>query len=428
MNTVFSICSLNFVRRAIVLLDSVAKTTPGIKTVLFIVDRADEETLKKLKTVQQHHSIVFADKLNIINYSEMCFKYSIVEMNTAIKPNAFAYLFQNGSDKALYLDPDIFVLDNLNNVFSLLDSHSAIVTPHIISDSPASPGTQPLLDFLWGGIMNLGFIAISNDLFGKKIISWWEDKLFDGAFEDKFLSTAYDQKWVDFFPALFGNRIFIERNPGYNVASWNIHERKLLCENGCFSISYETKSYPLVFYHFSGYKIGSNALNSRIPDFKIIEGTPLHALVASYLSLIEKIPEPELDKATYAFSVFSNQVIILPIHRRLFRQLREKINSDPFDAEGRLYTCFKACRMIGNSNYIEEIRKFTKTPAKQRSESIFKWFMLFIYHLFGYKKYLMLLEAFYKYSRIEHNTFLIESRLEKYSNRQLVSDKKQRLH
>lgn len=414
MNTVFTICSMNFFRRALVLLDSFTNTNPGTKTVVFIVDRVGTETMDKIKTLQKRHCVVFADALNIEKYNEMCFKYNLVELNTAIKPDAFNYVFANGAQKAIYLDPDILVLNSLNDTFILLDKHSAIVTPHLISDGFSRSKMEKYFDLHLCGIMNLGFIAVANDDYGKRLISWWKNKLLDNAFVDKYLFTAYDQKWADSFTSLFGERIFIQRNPGYNVASWNINERELLFDKNCFSIEYENKNYPLYFFHYSGYKIGSGILNWRFPEFKILQGTPLQMIVSKYNSLIDAIQYPDLDATPYAFSSYTNGSPVLPIHRRLFRQLIDKINSDPFDAHGPLYKSFLSSGVRGNENYGEDIRIYTKTKSKKNSESIFKYMLLFLFHLLGLKRYLMLLEAFYKYSRLENNTFLVEGRLDRY--------------
>jgi hypothetical protein len=405
---------MNFFRRALVLLDSVANTTPDIKTVVIIVDMVDAETLVKIKKLQKRHSVIFADALTIEKYNEMCFKYDLVELNTAIKPAVFNYLFREGAQKAIYLDPDILVVENLNTVFTLLDNYSAIITPHLISDGFSQPAVEKYAELRLCGIMNLGFIAVSNDNHGRRLISWWEKNLLNTAFVDKFLFTAYDQKWADAFSSLFGERIFVERNPGFNVASWNIHERELVMIDKGFSIAYKEKKHALVFFHFSGYKIGSNVLNWRFPEFKIIENTPLHEITSKYNSLIENIPEPDLDKAPYAFSRFSNNSLILPIHRRFYRQMAAEIDGDPFDANGPFYKSLAASRVLGNANYVEDIRIYTKTQSKKNNESLFKFLLILFFRLFGLKKYLMLLEAFYKYSRMEHNTFLIDRQFKKY--------------
>ena len=41
----------------------------------------------------------------------------------------------------------------------------------------------------------------------------------------------------------------ILRHPGYNMALWNLHERRLTCGEGTYKVN---DAHDLVFYHFSG--------------------------------------------------------------------------------------------------------------------------------------------------------------------------------
>jgi len=72
----------------------------------------------------------------------------------------------------------------------LLDNYSAIITPHLISDDFSIIAMEKYAELRLCGIMNLGFIAISNDNFGRRLITWWGKNLLDAAFVDKFLFTA----------------------------------------------------------------------------------------------------------------------------------------------------------------------------------------------------------------------------------------------
>jgi hypothetical protein len=93
-----------------------------------------------------------------------------------------------------------------------------------------------------------------------------------------------------------------------------------------------------------------------------------------------------------------------------------EIDGDPFDANGPFYKSLTASRMLGNANYVEDIRIYTKSKSKKNSETAFKLILIVFFRVFGLKKYLILLEAFYKYSRIEHNTFLINRQFKKFLN------------
>ena len=57
-----------------------------------------------------------------------------------------------------------------------------------------------------------------------------------------------DQKWMDLVPGLFGE-VFIMREPGYNVAYWNLHSRTVDLLNGRVRVNGK----PCYFFHFSGF-------------------------------------------------------------------------------------------------------------------------------------------------------------------------------
>ena len=51
------------------------------------------------------------------------FKYSIVELSTAVKPYAFEYLFRSQAvDRIIYLDPDIKIYSGLHKIIAALDT------------------------------------------------------------------------------------------------------------------------------------------------------------------------------------------------------------------------------------------------------------------------------------------------------------------
>ncbi|OYX08928.1 MAG: hypothetical protein B7Z16_18905 [Algoriphagus sp. 32-45-6] len=65
---------------------------------------------------------------------------------------------------------------------------------------------------------------------------------------------------MDLAPLLF-EKIFILKHRGYNMAWWNFAERKLLDSGGDYSIN-QTDQH-LYFFHFSGFKPGSEYITGR---------------------------------------------------------------------------------------------------------------------------------------------------------------------
>ena len=177
-------------------------------------------------------------------------KYNITELNTAVKPFFFSYLFGSyqKADEIIYLDPDVVLFSTFNDLEKEFKTNDIIITPHI---------TKPLRDdkllreedFLNSGLYNLGFIGIRRSQGGQDMLSWWSERLLEKGFIDFKSGLFTDQKWIDFVPLFFKNvRIFT--NPGYNIAYWNLHERKLSLKDDKYFVN---DIYPLVFYHFSGY-------------------------------------------------------------------------------------------------------------------------------------------------------------------------------
>jgi len=55
------------------------------------------------------------EDLPVGNLYEMCFKYDVVELSTAVKPSLLLLLLERyGEERLMYLDPDMVVLNHLN--------------------------------------------------------------------------------------------------------------------------------------------------------------------------------------------------------------------------------------------------------------------------------------------------------------------------
>ena len=78
-----------------------------------------------------------------------------------------------------------------------------------------------------------------------------------------------DQKWGDLFPS-FVDGAKILRHPGYNIAYWNLHERKI---KGSSKKGWTANGKPLRFLHFSGVKIDNSENISRLSKIHTIHNT-----------------------------------------------------------------------------------------------------------------------------------------------------------
>ena len=152
------------------------------------------------------------------------FKYSTLELCTAVKPYAFEYLFRNQAlDRVVYLDPDIRIYSPLTKVTEALETADIVLTPHLTAplDDDMRPGE---IDILRTGAYNLGFIAVAWRPTGAAFLMWWQQRLYDHCVVDLPRGLFVDQRWVDLVPGMFEG-VCIVRDPGYNVVYWNLSYR-----------------------------------------------------------------------------------------------------------------------------------------------------------------------------------------------------------
>lgn len=281
---------------------------------------------------------------------QLCFKYNVTELCTAVKPVAARHLMDAfGADRVLYLDPDIAVFDSLTPLENLLDSASILLTPHVLEpevDQQCIVMGEVL--FLKRGAFNLGFFGVRNDDTGRRFLSWWNDRLMDfcldDAHEQHALQAHYaliglftDQKWIDLVPSLF-DRHHIVRDPGYNVATWNLSHRAITRDT---TGHWLVNGQPLRFFHFSGVDSGAHR---EVLDV-VVEVNSSAALAYDisdwYLRRLAQEGDATYSDFPYTFATYDDGTPIPAAHRRLYaldRSARERF-PDPFRVDGA--SCFR---------------------------------------------------------------------------------------
>lgn len=247
MKVAFTICSNNYLAQAKVLVDSWYENNPDTQFLIFLVDEyspsIDYAIFEPAKVIEIR---------NIVGryIHSLASRFNITELNTAVKPDIFIYLFkQNKWDKILYLDPDILLKDNMALAYQALEESNAILTPHIFTpiDDRWMPNDVQLLST---GIYNLGFLGLSNSQETYKLLNWWRNRVLKYGYRDHVKGLFYDQIWMNYAPIFF-DKVSILREPGYNVANWNLHERKLsYAANDSIMVN---DTHRLCFFHFSGF-------------------------------------------------------------------------------------------------------------------------------------------------------------------------------
>ena len=187
--------------------------------------------------------------LGIATWNEMAAGYSVLELSTAVKPWLLRHLLRDrGVPDITYLDPDIQVFGSLAEVSDLLREHAVVVNPHLTAAMPRDGQRPSETDILISGSFNLGFAGFAGNADVHELLDWWSERLATDCLVAPERGYFVDQRWMDLVPGLVPT-LFILRDPGYNVAYWNLAGRDVRRDGDRLTVN----GRPLRFFHFSGY-------------------------------------------------------------------------------------------------------------------------------------------------------------------------------
>lgn len=310
-NAVLTIVSNNYIPYAATLMSSLAESNPDYERYVFLCD----EDVGNAAAYAGNFTLIQADSIGIPSFADMALRYDVMELNTAIKPFAMKWLFdKKGADNVIYLDPDIFVyrkLDELDETLS--QGHSIVLTPHIMK--PVEDGYFPdEYSMLQAGTFNLGFIAASRNEEAIAFLEWWGRQLRTRCHADFKRGMFTDQKWCDLAPSLLQN-LAILRNPGYNVAYWNLFQRRF---SGNQRRGIEVDGSPLAFFHFSGLTIDEPQQVSKHQNrLHWADIKPLQPLFKKYRKRLADFGWKKEAKASYSYNRVDG-LRLVPVIRELY--------------------------------------------------------------------------------------------------------------
>lgn len=306
---IFTIVSNNYLHYANTLFDSVREHCPNADLALGLCDKLTDGT----------HcpgaDIIEMQSLNIPHISRFIYQYTILELNTAIKPYVIEELMNRGYDAVIYIDPDIKLFSTIDPMLKLLEQHNVVLTPHLTNllDDGKLPNE---LGILQAGSYNLGYVGLANSHETKKLVKWWQEKLYKECVVDISRGLFVDQKWMDMVPSIFDG-VYICRDEGWNVAYWNLNHRDI---EEVAKGQFEVNGRPLMFFHFSGYSIEATTLSKHQNRFKKTDkGPALQKLCKIYDSCLTENGIGKYKNLDYAFSQFADGVNVPDAARKIIK-------------------------------------------------------------------------------------------------------------
>lgn len=142
-------------------------------------------------------------------------------------------------ERLTYLDADMFFLKNPSTIFNEFElSGSAVLITEHAFDSKYS-------EFVMFGKFCVQWITYKKNK-SEKIIKWWQDRCLEWCFAKLEKDRFGDQKYLDQWPLLFPDLVYVLRNKNLILAPWNQ-----------LKFSNET-----VLWHFHGFRL--------LNDYKIL--------------------------------------------------------------------------------------------------------------------------------------------------------------
>ena len=362
MMIVFTSITLNYLPKAKILAKTLKQLHPDWQFHLVISDKIPSgmENLFGQELNQPiFDKVVWIEELPISDINSWIFKHSVVEICTAVKGPYLKYLADQGFEKVVYIDPDIAIINSLDPIDTWLDEHGVLLTPHLLNytDNPQSIRDNEIMGTMRHGTFNLGFLAVNTlNRDGRRFVDWWNDRLLDYCYADYEKGLFTDQKWVDLAPSFFEDLLII-RDPGYDVASWNLDCRKLsFNEQGQLIVN---GSFPLRFYHFTGYDSGAgmNVVKSLTSGG---ENPVVNELWAWYIRQLEDNGHGAIGKTKSFYDTFDNGTKIEKDMRVTYRESPElqRVFPNPFSTDS------------GKGGYLKWWRKDRKPKQDTRQEKI----------------------------------------------------------
>ena len=308
----FTSITSNYIPKARVLAASLKAQHPQWK---FHVVLSDEPPPGDWLACPQFDSVIRADTLPIERFRAWAFGHTIVELCTAVKGPALREIGRRfAAEAVMYFDPDICVAGRLDDLTARLEAGaSVLLTPHLTEAEPTPRGIEDNeIAALKHGVYNLGFVAVRMDANGQRFADWWAERLL-GWCEDFIPGGLFtDQRWADLAPALFDG-VHIVRSPRYNVATWNISNRRV---EGEPPAALRVNGEPMGFYHFSGLDKGALATMLEIYGR---QSPAVQQFLAWYLRRCDEEGQGAIGETPWAMGRYADGTPVAREHRLLYR-------------------------------------------------------------------------------------------------------------
>ncbi len=237
----------NYLAYGLVMYESLKKNCADFHLFIFAFDEKCEEVLKKLAlenvTVISLKDFEDEELLRIKptrGKGEYCWTCT---------PSTIFYVLKNFAvPSCTYIDADLYFFSDPKILIEELGEKSVSIIEHRYTPKYDQSKNS--------GKYCVQFMTFKNDEDGLEVLKWWRERCIEWCFGRVEDGKFGDQKYLDDWMARF-NCVRELKNLGGGVAPWNIEQYRFVEENKKI-LGIEKKSgkkFPLIFFHFHGFKI-----------------------------------------------------------------------------------------------------------------------------------------------------------------------------
>jgi glycosyltransferase involved in cell wall biosynthesis len=321
-----TVIAKNYLAHARALARSLRRHHPTAPLYVLLVDEVEG----RFDPAAEEFTPVPLSAIDLPDQREMCFRYELLELCTAVKPWLLRWAFARGHSRLVFLDPDVWVYRPLDELLASLDEWDVVLTPHLTRrvDDGRYPDEHLILLV---GTYNLGFLALARSAGVDRLLEWWAARCRWECTLERQRGLFLDQKWMNLVPG-FLERVLVLRHPGYNLAHWNLEHRTLSGPPEAPLVN----GRPLYFLHASSVDpLDPARLLCPQTRYERLEGEPLTAMLRGYSAELLAAGYQACRTWPYTFAHFDDGHPIHPEMRQVFRGLPAGRFPDPFHTRGK---------------------------------------------------------------------------------------------
>lgn len=320
----------NYLAHARVLAKSLSHFHPNLRLIVALIDEPGEG----FDPAQEPFDLIEAGELSLASFNRMRFAWGRRHLSALAKPYLPELILDREFDAVVHLDADTYAFGPIDSVLDAAATATVALIPHFLSVPRDGSDREPELRILRSGVFNGGVVAVSNSSEGRDFLRWWRERSWAMPPQGSEIGTHFDQRWLD-LAATFFDGVRVIRDPGVDVAHWNLGERAIRERDGVLTAG----GVPLNLFHFSGF-------DPHAPEQATIHferpsasefGSDAARLFDDYARRLLREGYDECASWPYAYGVFSNGAPIPSVARLIYRELGDDGMrfGDPFDTGGR---------------------------------------------------------------------------------------------